>query len=148
MDAEVAHAADVGLFLLEEPCVGAFVLRPCFGAAVAERRAEGHDFADDAFLEELLGLQVGGHEALVVADHELAAELLSREDHLGGVFEIGGHRLLAEDVLAGLQAGDRQAGMLAVGRADADGVDVLVVDDSLFAIDNWNMVQAGEVFGA
>ena len=115
---------------------------------MAERRAEGHDFADDAFLEELLGLQVGGHEALVMADHELAAELLSREDHLGGVFEIGGHRLLAEDVLAGLQAGDRQAGMLAVGRADADGVDVLVVDDSLFAIDNWNMVQAGEVFGA
>jgi hypothetical protein len=38
--------------------------------------------------------------------------------------------------------------MLAIGRADSDGVDVLVVDDSLIAIDNWNMVQAGEIFGA
>ena len=69
--------------------------------------------------------------AVVVPNERLARGFFSGFGHLSGTVERVGQRLLAGDVLAGLQRGDRMLGMNIVGRHHIDQVDLGIVDGGL-----------------
>jgi len=90
---------------------------------------------------------MGRHETLVVTDHQFLAGLLRGSDHLLGVRQAGGHGLLAEDMLAGLEGSDGQAGMVCVGSGHHDGVDVLPGEQGFLAGNDLAAVLTGKPFG-
>jgi len=65
-----------------------------------------------------------GIEAVLEADDQLLPAGGGRVDHLARVAGVHRHRLLDQHVLPRLQRRDRVLGMNAVGRADADRVDI------------------------
>ena len=98
--------------------------------------------ADD--LDQALGQGV----VLVVEglhDHQPGVAVV-RLRHGPGLVGVGGERLLAQDVLAGLEGGDGPVPVQAVGEGVVDGVDVGVVDQLLVAADDaGNALLAGEL---
>ena len=93
--------------------------------------AEIADLADRAILDQLLGEPDGGRAHVVVADQRLALGAACDRGHLLGGVEIGGQRLLAIDMLAGLERGDGDLRMQRVGRGDRDHVDSRIGDQLL-----------------
>ena len=91
---------------------GAGVIHPTQGAG-------GH---------QLVGERHGGDAPVVVPDEGLACGGCRRGGHRLGVGQRSCERLLAGDVLAGLERGDRLFGMDVVRRADVDQVDGIVGD--------------------
>ncbi len=87
--------------------------------------------ADPALRHQPAGQLERRHASVVEAHHRALATLpggVGRGDHLRGLDDAVGHRLLHQHVLAGLERGD---GDLAVGvtrRADVDHVDVVAGD--------------------
>ena len=126
MYAQVGHDAHGGLFLIKEPHVFSGADAPGFRAAVAEAGAEGDDIADQALIDQPLGLHMGLGQALIVADHQEFAVLFRTFHHGLAVGQGGGHGLFAQDVLAGVQGLDAQLRVGVVGGADGDRVDVRV----------------------
>ena len=95
------------------------------GGAVVERPA------DAALVDDLLGQRDGRHAAVVERDHVGHARLLDGGDHLLGLGDVHGQRLLADDHLAGLGRGDHDLVVQHVGHADVDQVDVRAGDELL-----------------
>ena len=67
----------------------------------------------------------GRHPPVVEPDRRRAGCLGCGSDHRPGIAERSGERLLAGDVLAGLEGGDRLFGVDVVRRADVDETDVI-----------------------
>jgi len=86
------------------------------------------DLADQALVNHALGERDGRGAAVVVADHVEDAGLADGRERGLGVLEVGGQRLLAEDVLAGLGGADDQLGVLVVGGGDVHQVNVLALE--------------------
>ena len=95
--------------------------------AAGDRDESARDLAAVAVEGEHLGEDVVGVAAPLVAGLERDARLLRDLRHRLALGDGERHRLLAEDVLAGLHRGDGDDGVPVVGRADADGVDRRVV---------------------
>ena len=76
--------------------------------------------------DRLVGELVLGEERQHVADQQQLAGLLGRLDHARGVGRRQRDRLLAEDVLAGLQGGDGHLGVPRRRQADVDHVEVRI----------------------
>jgi hypothetical protein len=108
---------------------------PARDPAAAQRLA-----ADVEHLAELPGLHlVVEHlaarlEAVLEADDELLARPPRGLDHLRRLAGGHRHRLLDQHVLAGVQRRDRVLGVQAVGRADADRVDLGHVAEHLVVV--------------
>ena len=68
-------------------------------------------------------------EVEAIADRETLAGLLARGDHGVAFGGRSGHRLLADDVLAGPEGGDDVLRVDAGGRDDVDDIDGLVGGD-------------------
>ena len=64
-----------------------------------------------------------------VTDHEDALRRLGGRAHVLGVGHVERERLLDEDVLAGLDAGQRELRVACCGRGDGDGVDRVVGEE-------------------
>ena len=75
---------------------------------------------------------IAGHAAVGEADHgphaAAAAAFCGRGDHLLGLLDGVGQRLLAQHVLAGLERGDGDLGVGVARGADVDEVDVVALD--------------------
>ena len=86
------------------------------------------DLAELAAVDDLFGERNGGHAAVVVPHGVGHAGLLDGIDHrcafLGGT----GERLFAENHLAGFGGGDGHLGMLIVGGANIDRVNIVALD--------------------
>ena len=93
---------------------------------MAEGGLEGDDAAQCAGGQELLGLLMGGGQALVMADHQALAALAGGGHHGLALLQGDRHGLLAQDVLAGAQRLDADLGVEGVGHADGNGVDVRI----------------------
>jgi hypothetical protein len=91
--------------------------------AVAEGerlRVEHH--AETPVVEDALQVLHGGREPVVVPGHQLAAASTGGLDHRGGVLDRFGQRLLAVDVSAGVECGDRDLAVLRLAGRDRDQV--------------------------
>jgi hypothetical protein len=103
---------------------------------VLEGGVEGEHLAQGAGGEDGLGLDVRGHEALVLAHHQVFIGLFGGVDHGPGVLEGGGHGLLHQDVPAGLEGRNGLLGVQGIGPADDHRVEgcglehLLVVDEA------------------
>ena len=87
-----------------------------------------------------------------IGDHQLAAGLARGGVHALAFGDAHGHRLLAQDVLAGFQRADRVFGVHAVRKDDVDGVDVAVVGQPVetgVIVDRLRIdpVDLGDLFG-
>ena len=121
---------DVVRALLEQERGG--VLPGCMPVVVVEIAAEADevahphrfDLADGARFDDFLHHAEDVHVAHVEADHQPRARCVPGVQDAVAAVDGDRHRLLAEDVLAGLQRGDRVLLMAVVGRGDGDRVDV------------------------
>ena len=86
------------------------------------------DPTEGARCHQLVGERHGGDSPVVVPDERLTFGGCRRRGHRLGVGQRSGERLLAGDVLAGLECGDRLFGVDVVRRADVDEVDGVVGD--------------------
>ena len=112
---------------------------------MAEAGAEGDDIADQALIDQPLGLHVGLGKALIVADHQEFAVLFRTVHHGLAVGQGGGHGLFAQDVLAGVQGLDAQCRMSVVGGTDRDGVDLRVCQQLLRRVIGQTTVFGGHI---
>ncbi len=80
--------------------------------------------------------------------HQDFAGFFAGLDHGGGVFKAGGHGFFAEYVFTGLEGGDAQACMLAVGCGNHHGVYVTVSDKLFFGGSNFHAVVLGQAPGS
>ena len=69
-----------------------------------------------------------------VGNHQLAAGFARGIDHLLALGRSVGHRLLGEDMLAGLQSTDGIFGMHPIGQNDVNNVDFGVVFDGVIVL--------------
>ena len=123
-------------------------------ALLPQRGREGHvDLGDVAQLARADDLHqaLGQRVVLVVEglhdDHAWVAVVRLR--HGSGLVGVGRERLLAQDVLAGLEGGDGPVPVQAVGERVVDGVDLGVVHQLFVAAqDAGNALLAGEFGGA
>ena len=104
------------------------------GGALAVGVAEQADVdvarpADPALVDQLLDAPPLDREAQFEADREQLSRTLDRLDDAPAVRGRGRHRLLEQDVLAGLERGDRHLGVQVVGRHDVDHVERRVGDE-------------------
>ena len=76
-------------------------------------------------LDELAGLDVGGHELFGVGGEELDPVPAGRLDHLVALFHGVRHRLLDDDVLPGLGGGDRHRAVQEVGQGEGHDLHVV-----------------------
>ena len=86
------------------------------------------DLAELAAVNDLLGERDGRHAAVVVPHGVGHAGFLDGVNHRLAFFGSTGQRFFAEHHLAGFSGGDGHLGVLIVGRADVDGVDVIALD--------------------
>jgi len=104
---------------------------PPEGAAVDLQQ---EDVAQLAGSEDLLdGEEVGGVAGAMV-EREDPLGLIANADHLVRLGQVGGHRLLAEHVLAGLHGGDGMGGVILVEGGHRHHLDVLVLEEGVHAI--------------
>ena len=111
------------------------MLRRQEGETGGDARAAQHptasviDFAEGAAVD--FGFQrLGGiGEAEVLRGHQHFAALVAGGDHTLDIGRRGRQGLLADDMLARFQGGDAEIGMIHVGRADIDDIDIGIVDD-------------------
>ena len=83
-------------------------------------------------------------KANVLRGHQLLARGIARRDHLANILGRGSQRLFADHVLASRQRGNGQWGVIHVGRADVDNVDIWIAEQRL-----WICMQLGDsVFSA
>ena len=96
--------------------------------------------------------QALGQRVVLVVEglhHHHTRVAVVRLGHGPGLVGVGRERLLAQDVLAGLQGGDRPVPVQAVGERVVDGVDVGVVHQLGVAVeDPGNALLVGEFLGA
>jgi hypothetical protein len=80
--------------------------------------------------------RVGVEHAVMplVADREDAVCLLGNLDHLLALADGAGHQLLAQDVLAGAHARDRDRGVQVKGQGDDDGLEVFFLLEHLLEV--------------
>ena len=146
VDAQVGQSAHGGLLLVEEP--GAPGLHgPVLRAGVAHGGPEGDDVADDARVQQLLGLPVHRVEAHVVADHQVLAVALGGGHHGLALRQGHSHGLFAQDVLPGVQGVGGDLRMAAVLHADGHGVDAGVVEQVKIGIVDLAAVLGGHLLG-
>ena len=81
------------------------------------------DLAQPALADEVMGEPDGGDEAVVEGHHVLDAGTAGGVQHLLRLGGVAGHRLLAEEVLAGLGGGDAGGGVDVVGAAVVEQLD-------------------------
>jgi hypothetical protein len=89
---------------------------------------EGEDVPEEAFLDELARVQRGRVEAVLQRHLPDPAVVAERRLDPGGLFQRHHEGLVAVDVLAGGDGGQELLGVLAVGRADVDDLDVVPLD--------------------
>ena len=123
MNAEVNERAAAGLRLSGEPAALAGDSASPLPAA-----ASAVYLAHFAVVNELLRKLRRVGEAVVSHDHERLARSLSGVIHLHDLFDIDGIRLLAENVLARLESGNRDYRVKIVRGADIDRVYRLVLE--------------------
>ena len=68
-------------------------------------------------------------KAEMLRRHQRLAGFVTGRNHLVNVGGCGGQRFLTDDMLAGIERGNRQLGMIHVGRADINDVEIRVVDN-------------------
>ena len=116
MDAQVDERAAGREILVAEPAAGRAVAAQVgrFGVVNVPEIAVVHEILEDGAVVAV---------AADKADHQELSALLGGGEHFPRLSGGGGHRLLAEDVLAGLQGGDGAGRVGGVPGADADRVD-------------------------
>ena len=92
------------------------------GAGPAGEHVDALKLAEAAFVQEALRGDDLRAVAELEADGEESPGALGGGDHRIGLADVDGHRLLAEDVAAGLQGGDGDLGVEGVRRHDDDDV--------------------------
>ncbi len=92
-----------------------------------EADADHEGFADLLILEEFFGFLGAGEHAVGESDHEFFACFFCRGNHSVGVFERGSDWFFAEDVASRVERGDGIFRVEDVGRADADDIEVFVL---------------------
>ena len=118
-----------------------------------QRGREGHvDLGDVAELARADDLhQALGERVVLVVEglhHDHTWVAVGRLGHGPGLVGVGGEGLLAQDVLAGPQGGDRPVPVEAVGQRVVDGVDLGVLDQRRVAVqDTRNALLTGEFGG-
>ena len=93
---------------------------------MAKGGLEGDDPAQRAGGQDLLGLLVGRSQTLVMADHQALAALLGGGHHGLALLQRDRHRLLAQNVLAGLQRLDADLGVKRIGHTHGNRVDLRI----------------------
>ncbi len=147
MDAQIRQSAHGGLLLVEEP-VAPGLHGPVLRAGVAHGGPEGDDVADDAAVQQLLGLAVHRVKAHVVADHQVLAVALGGGHHGLALCQGHGHGLFAQNVLPGVQGvGGGDLRMAAVFHADGHGVDAGVVEQVKIGFVDLAAVLGGHLLG-
>ena len=126
VDTQIGQRAHGRLVFVEEP--GVSVGGPSLGAGVADGGAEGNDIADDAVLQQLLGPAVHGVKAHIVAHHEVLAVKLGSRHHGLALRQGHSHGLFHQHVLAGIQGGIGDLGMIPVFHAYGYRIDLWVIE--------------------
>ena len=125
MDAPAHHHAPRGPLDIAEPWA---LIEVLFTPESLAGHADHHRPPDAALSEKRLHAQVGLPEALVLGHHQDSAGDVGGGNHLIGLRQRRSHGLLAQDMLASLDCGDRHRCVKVVGQTDTDGLDVGVVE--------------------
>ncbi len=125
MDAPAHHHAPRGPLDIAEPWA---LIEVLFTPESLAGHADHHRPPDAALSEKRLHAQVGLPEALVLGHHQDSADDVGGGNHLIGLRQRRSHGLLAQDMLASLDCGDRHRCVTVVGQTDTDGLDVGVVE--------------------
>ena len=120
MDAQIGHGTHCRPGLVKEPGIEAGVHRPGLGTAVTKGGTEGHNITDEAVHDQLSGHAVGLGQTLVMADHQELVILLCRFYHGFTFCQGDGHRLFAQNMLAGIEGCNGQLRMGKVGCTDGN----------------------------
>ena len=117
------------------------------GGAALEAEALGHvNFADDAVVEQLNGLDLVRQAAALRPDLHHAAGLARHFDHALAFVDVVAGGLFAIDVLAGLAGPDGGERVPVVGRGDGDRVHVLVGEELAHVVVALGLFP-GQLFG-
>ena len=114
------HAAVIG----PGAAPGVLIVIGLVAAPAHAHRAE-NQAAEAAGLQRLARLHHRNVEAILLDDEQLDAGLVAGADHVVGVLQPQRHRLLDDDVLSGLRAGDDMGGMHSARRQHRHRVDIL-----------------------
>ena len=146
MDAQIAEGAHSGLVLIEEP--GVPVRGPALRPGVADGGAEGDDVADDARLQQLLGPAMHRVKAHIVAHHQVLAVKLGSGHHGLALRQSHGHGLFHQHMLAGVEGGVGDLGMVAVFHAHGHRIDLRVVYQIVIGIIHLSAIFLRHLDGA
>ena len=137
------HAAVIG----PGAAPGILIVIGLVAAPAHADRAE-NEAAEAAGLQRLARLHHGNVEAVLLDDEQLDAGLVAGADHVVGVLQPQRHRLLDDDVLSGLRAGDDMGGMHAARRQHRHRIDILAGEKVVDVVDRRHAELRGDRVGA
>jgi hypothetical protein len=117
-------------------------------AAPAHPHGAQNETTEPAGFERFAGLDHRNVESILLDDEHLDACFVAGTDHVVGILQPQRHRLLDDDMLAGLCAGDDMRSMHTARRQNRYRVDVLACEEIVNVVDCGNIEFRSDGVGA